>query len=80
MLTTAKQTSGFLGTMHYSSKSSCASLQITREYYKTDFDQRLCKGRESITTGNYVLIIVSDVVTKTPKFGDVVEELYLVLG
>lgn len=57
-----------------------AFLEPTQERYKWDFDQRLCKGRERIESGDYEFIDVLDGVTKTLKPGHAVKAPYRVLG
>lgn len=68
ILAAAGKRAGLLSSFQHSLDHARASFQCTQERcYKSDTDLRLCKSRESIETGNYLIIVVRDGVTKTPK-------------
>lgn len=80
MRTATEQRVGFLVTLQHSSDHACASLQRTQQRYEWDIYRRPRRGLNSIRTGEYVFIDISDDVTKTPKLGHTVEWFYRMLG
>lgn len=80
MLTTAEQRSGVLATLQHDLERARAFLQRAQKRFKRDFNQRLRKGFEWISTGDYVFDVVLDGVIKTSKFERPDERPYRVLG
>lgn len=82
ILSATEQQTGSLATLQHFLLLDrvCAPLQRTQDCYETDFDARLREGLEIIRTDDYVLIDVSNGVTKTPKLEHGVEGPYCVLG